>query len=68
MDRCTAFAQAVVDGTYTDRRVGELEYLACKRHLDDLARQDTPEFPYHYDEAAANAVISFAEKLTIAEG
>lgn len=68
MDRCTSFAQAVVDGAYKDRRVGELEYLACKRHIDDLTRQNTPGFPYHYDETAANAVISFAEKLTIAEG
>lgn len=68
MDRCTAFAQAVVDGTYRDRAVGELEKLACQRHLNDLKCQNTAEFPYYYDEAAANAVISFAEKLTIAEG
>lgn len=68
MDRCTEFAKSVVDGTYKGRSVGELEYLACKRHIDDLERQNTEDFPYCYDEAAAQAVISFAEKLTIAEG
>ena len=66
-DRCTAYAQMVVDGK-SPRRVGELEILACKRHLEDLKRQNTPEFPYYYDEAKAKEVIDFAEKLTIAEG
>ena len=66
-DRCTAYAQMVVDGE-SPRRVGELEILACKRHLEDLERQNTPEFPYYYDEAKAKEVIDFAEKLTIAEG
>ena len=67
VDRCTAYAQMVVDGK-SPRRVGELEILACKRHLEDLERQNTPEFPYYYDEAKAKEVIDFAEKLTIAEG
>lgn len=67
VDRCTAYAQMVVDGK-SPRRVGELEILACKRHLEDLERQNTPEFPYYYDESKAQEVIDFAEKLTIAEG
>jgi phage terminase large subunit-like protein len=66
-DRCTAYAQMVVDGK-SPRRVGELEILACKRHLEDLERQNTPEFPYYYDEVKAQEVIDFAEKLIIAEG
>ena len=66
-DRCTAYAQMVVDGK-SPRRVGELEILACKRHLEDLERQNTPEFPYYYDEVKAKEVIDFAEKLIIAEG
>lgn len=66
-DRCTAYAQMVVDGK-SPRRVGELEVLACKRHLEDLERQNTPEFPYYYDEDKAKEVIDFAEKLIIAEG
>jgi phage terminase large subunit-like protein len=66
-DRCTDYAQMVVDGK-SPRRVGKLEILACKRHLEDLKRQNTPDFPYYYDEAKAKEVIDFAEKLIIAEG
>ena len=66
-DRCTAYAQMVVDGK-SPRRVGELEILACKRHLEDLERQNTDKFPYYYDEVKAKEVIDFAEKLIIAEG
>lgn len=66
-DRCTQYAERVVSG-HLDRRVGELEVLACKRHLNDLERQRTEEFPYYYDEGKAAAAIEFAEKLVIAEG
>jgi phage terminase large subunit-like protein len=66
-DRCTEYVRMVVEGR-SPRRVGELEILACKRHLEDLERQNTADFPYYYDEEAAARVIDFAEKLTIAEG
>ena len=62
-DRCTAYAQMVVDGK-SPHRVGELEILACKRHLEDLERQ--PEVSLL--RAKAKEVIDFAEKLIIAEG
>lgn len=66
-DRCTSYAEMVAGGTSL-RRVGELEVLACKRHLRDLDRQRTPEFPYYYDEEKAAEAVAFAEKLVIAEG
>jgi len=47
---------------------GHLHYLACKRHLDDLKRQRTDEFPYYWDPAKADEVLQYAETLTIAEG
>lgn len=34
--------------------------LACFRHLRDLQRQDTKDFPYHYDIKAANMLLKFA--------
>ena len=34
--------------------------LACFRHLRDLQRQGTKEFPYHYDIKAANMLLKFA--------
>lgn len=67
MDRTTAYAESVVKGTI-DRKVGQTEILACKRHLRDLERQGTPEFPFVWDEKKAQHIIDFAETLTLAEG
>lgn len=67
MDRVTAFAKSVVNKTF-ERRTGRLEYLACKRHLDDLERQGTENFPYIWDDEKAKNIIEFSETLTLAEG
>lgn len=67
LDRTTQFAQSVVNKTIV-RKTGELETLACKRHLRDLERQGTEEFPYIWSEDKANAIMDFAENLIIAEG
>ena len=64
-DRATAHASAVVSGKVIS---GTLHKLACKRHLDDLKKQNTEEFPYYYDPAKAMRVIEYAETLVIAEG
>lgn len=64
-DRVTEYAHKVVNG---DVVAGELHKLACKRHLDDLKRANTSEFPYYYNPDKANEVITYAETLTIAEG
>ena len=65
MDRATEYARKVVAGQVV---AGELHRLACKRHLDDLEKQNTTEFPYYYDVDKANEIINFAETLIIAEG
>lgn len=67
MDRATLFAISVVEGTI-NRAVGELEILACKRHLSDLEMQGTEEFPYIWSEEKANEIMDFAENLILAEG
>lgn len=64
-DRVTEYASKVVSGEVI---AGELHVLACKRHLNDLTRQRTEDFPYYYDPARAMEVIDYAETLTIAEG
>ena len=64
-DRVTEYASNVVAGNIV---MGELHILACKRHLDDLSRQNTEEFPYYYDPQKALEIIDYAETLTIAEG
>lgn len=64
-DRVTQYARRVVNG---DVVAGELHKLACQRHLNDLKRERTKEFPFYYDVAKANEIIDYAETLTIAEG
>lgn len=64
-DRATAYARDVVAGKVF---CGKLHRLACQRHLNELQKQRTADFPYYYDEEAAARVLAFAETLTIAEG
>ena len=64
-DRVTQHALDVVNGRVVS---GELHRLACQRHLDDIEKQRTEAFPYYWDVDASNAVISYAETLTISEG
>lgn len=64
-DRVTEYARRVVSGKVV---AGELHVLACKRHLNDLERQRSDDFPYYYNPDKAREVIDYAETLTIAEG
>lgn len=47
---------------------GKTQRQACHRHLNDIERQNTEDFPYYWDSEAGNELIEFAETLTIAEG
>lgn len=66
-DRPTLYALDVINGRL-DRAVGKTERLSCERHLKDLDRQGTEEFPYVWDPEQAHVLIDFAETLTLAEG
>lgn len=61
-DRTTAYAKLIVSGK---RICGRAEYLACKRHLEDMANK---EFEYVFDVAEAERHIDIANQLTIGEG
>lgn len=70
-DRVTAYARETVrTGCYagTDLLAGELHLLACKRHLKDLEKERTKDFPYYWEPEAAEVILDYAETLTIAEG
>jgi len=54
----TQYALDVLYGEY-GKMCGELEKLACKRHLDDLKRVGDPDFPYVFDETRANRIIEW---------
>lgn len=62
-DRTSEYARLVVSGK---KPVGRSEYLACKRHLDDMKKGK--DFGFKWDKAAAERAIDIANELTIAEG
>ncbi|WAW14753.1 terminase large subunit [Peptostreptococcus equinus] len=65
MDRTTEFALLVTNG---DVLKGELEILACKRHLDDLEKSKLAMWNYYFDVDEAEKHINIANELNIAEG
>lgn len=65
IDRVTEYARRVVAGEVV---AGSLHVAACERHLRDLEKQRTDEFPYYWDADASQRIIEYAETLTIAEG
>jgi phage terminase large subunit-like protein len=42
---------------------GKYHRLACARHLQDRARENTPAFPYRFESAKADRFFRFAAKL-----
>lgn len=64
-DRVTAYAYEVIEGRIP---AGQSQRQACQRHVNDLARQGSADFPYYWDEEKAQEIIEFAETLTLAEG
>lgn len=65
IDRVTEYAKKVVK---EKENYGSLHVLACKRHLNDLEKQGSSEFPYYWDVEKAEEILEYAETLTIAEG
>jgi phage terminase large subunit-like protein len=55
-----AYALDVVAGRIP---AGKYHRLACVRHLNDRAREDTPGFPYRLDVVRANRFVRFAQQL-----
>lgn len=75
IDRVTEYAKKVVESyedienVLTDKlTVGRLHYLACKRHLNDLLRQNTKDFPFYWDIDSSERILEYAETLTVGEG
>ena len=64
-DRVTVYARRVVSG---EVKCGLLHRLACQRHLKDLERERTDDFPYYWNPEESQRSIEYAETLTIAEG
>ena len=65
MSAVTKYAHDVLSGNIV---AGLYVRLACKRHIDDLAKQGTKEFPYIFDESEAQDIIDFAECFRYTDG
>lgn len=61
-DRTTAYAKLVVSGK---KVAGRKEFLACKRHLDNLKNKN---FDYKFDIKEAEFAIDFANTLVMKNG
>lgn len=61
------YAKQVVSGKLHDMCC-PYEIKACQRHLNDLARQGTPEFPYVFDCTRADRITRFMELLVQVRG
>lgn len=57
MDPVESYARHVVAGLVP---AGKYHKLACERHLKDLQRQQTPEFPFRFAWAEAERFLRFA--------
>ena len=65
IDRVTEYAEKVVK---EKENYGSLHVLACQRHLNDLKKQGSSEFPYYWNPEKSEEILEYAETLTIAEG
>lgn len=64
-DRATFHAERVVSGQEPSCLTHR---MACERHLNELAKQSTKEFPYVWRPEKSEKILRYAEMLTIAEG
>lgn len=64
-ERAEQYCRDVLDGTVI---AGQWIKRACKRHLDDLARQVDPDFEFKFSPKKANRVCKFGELLPHVKG
>lgn len=59
------YAESVTSG---EKLAGEWVRLACERHLKDLERSASDDFPYEFDEQKAHRAIKFIQNLPHTKG
>ena len=64
-DRATLHAERVVSGQEPSCLTHQ---MACERHLNEIAKQGTKEFPFVWCPEKSEKILRYAEMLTIAEG
>jgi phage terminase large subunit-like protein len=62
-------AELYIDDVLNDRiPTGRLTRLAVERHVNDLKRQDTEEFPYYFSPESAKRKIKFSQEMRYTKG
>lgn len=64
-DRATLHAERVVSGQEPSCLTHR---MACERHLNEITKQGTKEFPFVWCPEKSEKILRYAEMLTIAEG
>ena len=64
-DRATLHAERVVSGQEPSCLTHR---MACERHLNEIAKQGTKEFPFVWCPEKSEKILRYAEMLTLAEG
>lgn len=60
--------QYCLDITSGKKLACQLVQLACQRHLDDLERQQNPDYPFRFDDKKAEKRCKFSEKFVHVKG
>ncbi len=72
-DPVTEYARRCVNdevtiGEFEHVRMGRLHKAACQRHLNDLEKSRSPDYPFEWKPEKAQRILDYASRLTIKEG
>ena len=65
IERATSYINGVLSGEIIS---GKWIRLAMERHVNDMKRQNTPDFPYYFDEDEAARVLSMYKLFRFSKG
>lgn len=65
VDRTKEYCDAILNGKIL---AGKKVKQACQRHMNDLKRQRTKDFPYYFDNEQAEKAINFVGMLPTTDG
>lgn len=66
--RSLRFCYDAIEDKLENRKASNREKLAYKRHIEDLEKSKSEDYPFYFDSAAGNRHCSFMEKLPHTKG
>ncbi len=68
-DQSSAWVHQYAIEIFRKERVAcNLIWMSCRRHLEDLYRSEFEDFPYYFDDAAAQGIVSFTTLIKHTKG